>query len=169
MFAESNPLLRTIERLVASSVSSLDVNEPNARQVLECYKTLQQACYWTERGTPGSITADSMVPDLIQDLLKSIEDPVDFREILPPRTNLVMKAFELVGAHEGWVWTFNTLIVGQLWTLMAPNAQNPKLIPAVVRLIGMLGKKSNGEGLDELRRRMNLLLDPQYIQKYNCM
>lgn len=131
----------------------------------------------------------SLVPTLLDSFIQSVDDPEsDPRALIPLRTTIICKvlinhchiivcrlfiislqALELIGKYKGYVWTYNDLIVSQLWSLMAPTAANckkPKLIPATVRLVGILGRSAENEALQELRSKMTLILSPHFIEKH---
>eukprot|EP00026_Physarum_polycephalum_P000506 Phypoly_transcript_00507.p1 GENE.Phypoly_transcript_00507~~Phypoly_transcript_00507.p1 ORF type:complete len:1486 (-),score=358.20 Phypoly_transcript_00507:52-4509(-) len=162
------PLLNAIENLVA--LSSANRSNPEYQQEQEAYQTLRRACYWPCRNNPEKISLEVLVSDLTQALVRCAEDPdMDAREgMFPHRMETVIQAFELISVHKvhDWDWTYQTIMV-PMWGILSPTyPKHPNLTPAVLRLLGIVGRVYSSEQMVEVRSRIALVFTPYALQNY---
>jgi hypothetical protein len=82
---------------------------------------LKQTCGWT-------IESKSSIDEFVSELIAKLD-----KTSTKVQMYNIFKSLELISAFQGWIWTYNQLIIGKLWGYLL----NPATISyAAIRLLG---------------------------------
>lgn len=167
LYCNANPpiLLTTIQTIVCFCFRSLNESASihfEQQQEIERFQLLKKNCGWSFIATETSL--EELTEALIQKL-KQVDS--ENKDLL---FNLY-KSFELLGAFQGWLWTYNTLIKEKLWPFLNPNEE--RLMCVVLRLFGFLSRILGNQnfqtdtGVTFLCNPMKGVLEMENCKSYN--